>query len=186
MHAASPTDLDPALAQWRRLSAELAEELLSLPDEHARVLRVRELALADEPLSVARALLGEARASARSDSVRMATLARYAVLALEEIDPALHPPALRAGLLASAWCSIGNASRLARCYGAAETAFARAASHLATIIPGDLEARALYLSLLSKLRRDQRRLAEAEELLHQADILREAVPSPGRHGLVLL
>jgi hypothetical protein len=150
-------------------------EILSLPGEDAQVQRVQEIARV-EPWSVTQALLLQARACARSDSSKATTLARFAVLAAQEADPVLHPLRLRAGLLATAYSRLGEAFRLARRHDKAEKAFLRTASYLATISPDDLEARALYLSLLADLRADQGHHAEANHLRCQADILLEALP----------
>src|SRR5437764_11515078 len=130
----STADLDPNAALWRRLAEAFVSEILSLPGEDAQVQRVQELARV-EPWSVAQALLFQARACARSDSAKATTLARFAVLAAQEADPAVHPLRLRAGLLAAAFSRLGEAFRLARRHDEAEKAFLRTASYLAAIIP---------------------------------------------------
>jgi hypothetical protein len=82
-------NLDPALAEWHRMACALADDLMGLASEDARAQRVRELARAEPASSVARALLDVSGSCARSDSARATTLARLAVLAAEEMDPAL-------------------------------------------------------------------------------------------------
>jgi tetratricopeptide (TPR) repeat protein len=187
-------DLDSGHAVWHRRSLEFAEEILALPDERAQAARVRELAFI-EPWSVTKALLSLALSYTRSDTHRATTLAAYAVLAAEQMDQELHPADLRAALLASAYCYLGKAFRVAGRSEGAEAAFRHANSYLTTSASDAFDVRVLHLSLLADLRDDQGRLEEAQELRRLADLLEENPPlcdplplslplpgGPGRRG----
>jgi hypothetical protein len=167
-------ELGPGRAEESRIAAEFVRDLLSSPDEETLLSRLREIARVGT-WEAAQAFLVEARSYARLDPQRASTLARYAILAAEEIAPALHPATLRASLLASAYCRLAEIHRLAGCLEEAESAFRSSASYLAVagIAGEDLEVRVLYLSLLARLRADQGSLEEAEDLRLQADVLRE-------------
>jgi tetratricopeptide (TPR) repeat protein len=165
-------DLDPGRAEWRRLAAEFVDRLMASPDEETLLWRLRAVAR-EEPCNVSRALLAEARSCARTDPHRAVTLARYGVLAAEEIDPALHSSSRTSALLASAFCRLAQAYRLAGRLEDAETAFRRASSYLPTLSLDAFDVSSLYLSLLAELRDDQGRSEEAEELRRQADVLVE-------------
>ncbi len=187
-------DLDSGHAVWHRRSVEFAEEILALPGERAQADRVRELAFI-EPWSVTKTLLSLALSYTRTDTHRATTLAAYAVFAAEQMDSTLHPADLRAALLASAYCYLGKAFRVAGRYESAEAAFCHANSYLTTSASEALDVRVLHLSLLADLRDDQGRLEEARELRRLADLLEENPPmcdplplsltlpgGPGRRG----
>jgi hypothetical protein len=170
-------DLDPAHATSHKKSEEFAAAILSLPGEPAQVARVRELARI-EPWSVSEALLSSARACARRDPGRATTLAGYAVLAAEEISPALHPESLRDALLASAFCYLAKACRLAGRLAQAEEALRSANFYLVTSASDLLlNVRVLHLSFLADLRANQGLPEEAEDLRHQAGLLEENLPT---------
>lgn len=167
-------DLNPSRAEWRRLATEFVDQLLLAPDEETLVSRLREVAQ-KESFHVARALLAEARSCARSDPLRAATLAEYAILAAEQSDPSPDSTARRASLLALAFCHLAQAFRLVERLDDAEKAFRRAACYLSTVALADLDVRVVYLSLLADLREDQGRPEEAEDLRLQADVLEESL-----------
>jgi hypothetical protein len=162
----TPDDDDPvAFELWFKRAIAFGVELFRLPPD-AQVEHVRRLARVDPVSPVSRFLLF-ARVFAPDDPNLAAALCLFALVSAEQIDEA-SPQRTRTLVCVSA--RLGDFLRLANRHGEAEAAFGRAASLLESI-PGDFEARALYLSLLSRLRRDQGDCAAADRLLGQAQAL---------------
>jgi tetratricopeptide (TPR) repeat protein len=175
----STADLSPAAVEARSRAAQFVQGLLTLPDPDAQRSRVQELARI-EPFSVARALLLEVRSRARQGDLPLASrLAAYALLALEEIDPDLHPLPIKEQALALGYCRLADLHRQLGRLDEAEQLLARAASSLAEAneAPDDLAARAQYLKTLARLRDSQGRPGEAEDLRRHADVLLEHAAS---------
>jgi tetratricopeptide (TPR) repeat protein len=152
------------IEQGQRAMA-LADELTRLPDDQTRQDRVRELARV-EPWAVAVSLLGVASRLLREEPERAASFAQLAVTAAEEIRPEKHPEALKAGLLVQAHALRGEILRRAGRSTEARRAFSRAQASLSAAT--DPQSRSLYCHLLSRFRRMEGDVEEAEALLDRA------------------
>jgi tetratricopeptide (TPR) repeat protein len=112
-------------------------------------------------------------------------VARLAVEAATRLDVEAHPAGLVADLRCRTWAEMGNAQRLIGDLVAAERSLVAAQEHLAegTGAPG------LAADLLDRgasLRIDQRRFAEAEEMLDRLIALRRAEGRPSQVGKALV
>jgi len=112
-------------------------------------------------------LLDRCRDHWTSDPATAATLAEWALLILDALDPALHGRPLLYDLEARAWAYLGNTRRLGSDLRAAERAF-EASSDCLERGSQDPRERADLLALQSTLRRAQRRFPEALRMLQQA------------------
>lgn len=124
--------------------------------------------------SVVEALLElsyEARCRDPREMLRLAFIARYAS---RNLDPRRYNPALIADLQARAWAELGNAYRVNDEFEAAEDAFAHAIGLLEEGT-GDALLLARLLDVEASLRRSQRRLPEAIELLGDLSNLYEQI-----------
>jgi hypothetical protein len=145
-------DLLAWVSQRKQLAMEFSETVLRLPDGESREKRVRELARV-EPWSVASALLGGASQMLTGEPVQASSLAELAVAAAEEMDPASHPPLLRAGLLVNAYLLLADSRHRAGQIEGAEEALERAETYLTETFPGGPRSR--FLRLLRHIRRVQ-------------------------------
>lgn len=149
----------------RSQACELVEELKALPIEHLCLQlrnnpRYASLALCD--------LLGEHAWQLGLEEPKAAhQLLEALIETASKLDSSLFGSELRHDLLARAWSYQGNALRILSDHRSAEIAFARAEAHL-NAGTGDLLEKARLLSLKASLRRRQRRLDEANDLLQRA------------------
>jgi tetratricopeptide (TPR) repeat protein len=154
-----------SIFEQRERALALAEELTRLPDDGARRARVRDLARLT-PWAVAVSLLGVASQLLRTEPERAAGFVRLAVTAAEEIRPEKFPEALKAGFLVQAHALRGEILRRAGRNAEAKKAFSRAQAALSDAT--DPQSRSLYCQLLSRLRRVEGDVEEAEALLDRA------------------
>lgn len=98
------------------------------------------------------------------DREKMQELALCALAAANNLDPKRNSPGLVADYQIRAWAELGNAYRVNEDFSAAEGAFAQATA-LYSQRSGDPLVVARVLDLLASLRRAQRRLPEAIDLL---------------------
>ncbi|HEX5716473.1 MAG TPA: tetratricopeptide repeat protein [Thermoanaerobaculia bacterium] len=113
------------------------------------------------------------------DRREMQELALFALAAANNLDPERNSPGLVADLRMRAWAELGNAYRVNDDFAAAESAFAQATA-LYGQRSGDPLAVARVLDLLASLRRNQRRLPEAIDLL---DTVHGLYEESGEHHL---
>lgn len=149
----------------RNQARELAEELQDLPIEHLCLQlrnnpRYQTLALCD-------LLLERAQEVGMNDPRAAAVFLDAVIEVASEAEPSLFGLELRHDLLGRAWGYKGNVHRILSDFRQAELAFAQAETHLAAG-SGDLLEKARLLSIKASLRRYQRRLDEANDLLQRA------------------
>jgi tetratricopeptide (TPR) repeat protein len=154
-----------SLFEQRERAKALAEELSRLPDDLARRARVRNLARF-APWAVALSLLEVASQLVRDEPERAAGFIRLAVTAAKEILTEEYPEALMAGFLVQAHALRGEILRRAGRKTEAKKAFSRAQASLSAAT--DVPSRSLYCQLLSRLRRMEGDVEEAEALLDRA------------------
>jgi tetratricopeptide (TPR) repeat protein len=149
----------------------------------------RRLLLANHPracrVEVVTFLLDES-AAARQDQASRARAAAAAALEVAEALPRTRSHRrLVADLRGEAWLRLGNARRIAGDLAGGDEAFARAEEELRRG-SGDADLAAELLNLKGSLRRAQRRLREAKELLRQAARAYALLGDPHLQGKVLL
>ena len=162
-------DRDSAEACWQRLKLYPVEDHRFLV-ENGRSLRT--WALSEK-------LCAESARAAAADAGRALELAD---LALEVASKVSGPEGWRSRLQGYAWAFIGNARRVASNLPGAEKAFARAWGLWKAASPGEEGPLAEWrlLDLEASLRRDQRRLPEALDLLDRALATSQAGEAEGR------
>ena len=163
---AMATDLVSALEDWLGLAAKSVAAVMGRPADSPKVLRIQDLARA-QPDCVVDAFLEAARARARSDSARSTMFATVSFLQAREL-PAGAPPPRWAGFLCCAYAHLADVLRLARHLKDAEYLLATAHCLLPSVALFDHHVPFTYLGSLSRLRRDQGHVAEAELLFQQA------------------
>lgn len=162
---------DPALA----LSAEhgvppaLLEEALSLLAAQGPEALVRGPERLQGLVAFA-ALLRHSSAVLHADPLQGVELARWATRVGSRLDPAQLGPRRIADLRCRAWAILGNAYRVADNLSAAEFAFTEAFRHHAAG-GQDEKLLARLLDFQASLRADQRRFAEAIELLDRVSAI---------------
>jgi tetratricopeptide (TPR) repeat protein len=135
--------------------------------------------------SVVEALLELSYEARYRDPREMLQLAFAAQYASRNLDPRRYEPALIADLQARALAELGNAYRVNDDLDAAEDAFARAGDLLEEGT-GDALLLARLLDLEASLRRSQRRLSEAIELLEDLSSLYEQIGERHLAGRALI
>jgi tetratricopeptide (TPR) repeat protein len=158
-----------------RREAELRQERAEAPGLLAELMAhppARRLVLVDNAQrfhswGLAELLLARSAKAFFDDPAAAEELARLALEVAERLDPAVHSTPLLNDLKARCWSQVGNARRLGSDHPAAAAAFDRAEACLAAGTDDPLE-RASFLRMKASLCRDQRRLAEAEELFERA------------------
>jgi tetratricopeptide (TPR) repeat protein len=144
---------------------ELWSRLADLP--YAEQLREVE---ANEDLhawGLCQLLLQKSREATFSDPTRGVELANLALRVVRHLGKA-YDPSWVMDLRARCFAYLGNARRVLGELRSAEDAFVKAESCLARSTSGNLEVQAEILDLKSSLRRAQRRLSEALDLVDQA------------------
>lgn len=144
----------------------LFHEIGELPHEAQR-LKLREDSRFHTAAMV-EALLECVRAEWSEDPVHAEQNARLALEITERLDPGVYGQSLANDLRARTWSFIGNVRRIHSDLRGAEEAFQAAESVLEEAGSGDPLERARLLDLKASLRRAQRRLEEALELLDEA------------------
>jgi tetratricopeptide (TPR) repeat protein len=169
---------DPEISVMEgRQAPELWSRLADLP--HAEQLRQVE---ADEDFhawGLCQLLLQKSREATFSDPTRGVELANLALRVVRHLGKA-YDPSWVMDLRARCLAYLGNARRVLGELRSAEDAFVKAESCLSRSTSGNLEVQAEILDLKSSLRRAQRRLDEALELVDQAlSLYREAGETHG-------
>jgi len=149
-----------------RQAPQLLEELAPHPFD-TQLAMVR-----DEPRfqtwGLCQLLLRAAFEAGFEDPTRAVTLAELATEISELLVAEAYDPHWVVDLRAKCWANLGNARRILGELWSAETAFRRADDYLDISMTGNPATRAEVLHLKSSLRRSQRRLAEALELVDAA------------------
>jgi tetratricopeptide (TPR) repeat protein len=169
---------DPEISVMEgRQAPELWSRLADLP--HAEQLREVE---ADEDFhawGLCQLLLQKSREATFSDPTRGVELANLALRVVRHLGKA-YDPSWVMDLRARCFAYLGNARRVLGELRSAEDAFVKAEVCLGRSTSGNLEVQAEILDLKSSLRRAQRRLDEALELVDQAlSLYREAGETHG-------
>ncbi len=124
-------------------------------------------------------LLQKSRKATFSDPIRGVELANLALRVVRHLDEAYDPNWVME-LRARCFAYLGNARRVLGELRSAEDAFVKAETCLARSTSGNIEVQAEILDLKSSLRRAQRRLTEALDLVDQAlTLYREAGDAHG-------
>jgi tetratricopeptide (TPR) repeat protein len=147
---------------------ELWARLADLP--YAEQLREVEEGDDLHTWGLCRLLLRKSREATFSDPARGVDLANLALRVVRHLGAA-YDPGWVLELRARCFASLGNARRVLGELRSAEDAFVKAESCLARDTAGNLEVEAEILDLKSSLRRAQRRLGEALELIDRALVL---------------
>jgi tetratricopeptide (TPR) repeat protein len=160
-----------------RDAPELWARLADLP--YAEQLREVEEGDDLHTWGLCRLLLRKSREATFSDPARGVDLANLALRVVRHLGAA-YDPGWVLELRARCFASLGNARRVLGELRSAEDAFVKAESCLARDTAGNLEIEAEILDLKSSLRRAQRRLGEALELIDRAlSLYREAGEAHG-------
>ncbi len=159
----SVTEGRQALALWARLAGHpYAEQLQELESEDLHTWGLCQL------------LLQKSREATFSDPARGVELANLALRVVRHLGKAYDPNWVT-DLRARCFAHLGNARRVLGELRSAEDAFVKAEGCLVRSSSGNVEVRAEILDLRSSLRRAQRRLDEALDLIDQAlSLYREA------------
>ncbi len=164
-----------------------APELWSRLAERPYAEQLREVE-EDEDLhawGLCQLLLQKSREAIFSDPVRAVELANLALRVVRHLGKAYDPNWVME-LRARCFAYLGNARRVLGELRSAEDAFVRAESCLAQSTSGNIEIQAEILDLKSSLRRAQRRLDQALELVDEALVLyRQAGEARGIGKLLL-
>jgi len=156
---------------------ELWSRLADLP--YAEQLREVEASEDLHAWGLCQLLLRKSREATFSDPTRGVELANLALRVVRHLGKA-YDPSWVMDLRARCFAYLGNARRVLGELRSAEDAFVKAESCLARSTSGNVEVRAEILDLKSSLRRAQRRLGEALELVDQAlSLYREAGETHG-------
>ena len=157
---------DPEIAVVEgRDAPELWARLADLP--YAEQLREVEDGEDLHTWGLCRLLLRKSREATFSDPARGVELANLALRVVRHLGAA-YDPGWVLELRARCFAALGNARRVLGELRSADDAFVKAESCLARDTAGNLEVEAEILDLKSSLRRAQRRLGEALELIDRA------------------
>lgn len=135
--------------------------------------------------SLAELLLQLSQEEWHRDPEQAEELAELGLEVAEQIGEAAQGPGAINDLKARAWCFIANARRIRSHLRSVEEAF-RAAEFYLERGTGNAVERAVFLSLKSSYRRDQRRFDEAAELLGEAAEIYRGVGNVSQQAFVLL
>lgn len=155
---------EAAAARERALGRELFEELMQHPAARQHLLVGNSVRFRSRTLC--EILVQESFEAGFRDVARSLELARLAVALVGFLpEESCGSPEILDSLKARAWAQLGNAYRVNQDNPSAEAAFARTEPYLSS--PGriGLIDKARVLDLLASLRKEQRRFAEAAQLL---------------------
>lgn len=175
---AREADLD-----WERSCApDLFAELAGHPPgrQHVLVANTRRF----QTWGLAEYLLERSAAACLEEPARAQEIADLACMVAERLSASAYSAALLEDLRGRCWSHIANARRVVADLAGAEEAFERAERHLEQGTEDPMEWARLR-SVKASLRRDQRRFAEAEDLLHRAAAAHRRLGEPHELGKVL-
>ncbi len=147
---------------------ELVAELADLPFDEQLGLVLEDSRF--QTWAVCQILLRKSLEAAFEEPAQAVNLAELGVVVAQRLGPA-YDPSWVLDLQARSEACLGNARRVLGELRSAETAFRRAEACMAASSTGNLQVRAEVLDLKASLRRDQKRLDEALDLLEEASSL---------------
>ena len=161
------------VARERNRARELWEKLENVPTE------ALPDHVGDEHVfwAMSQLLQQKSREAVRFSTERAVMLGQIAVHLADILPASYYAPVLLPDLQAQARAYLGNSLRLAGRYAQADVVFGRAAERLEQG-SGGVMARAVVLDFLGSLRKDQRRLQEAVDVLMLSASLYEAAGRP--------